>query len=195
MKHFRRAAAVIIAVLVVLLVIPRLLPPTTSLETYGFYPKRSQESAQVWASRPVEYANATNCSTCHADKYTAWVSSKHSGVNCQDCHGPSQTHIEEGVTQVAAISENSACVLCHGKIVGRPGSFPQIDLAQHGGQASCVTCHDPHNPKIPVPPAVPHNLQGLADCLTCHGTAGIVPLPNDHEGRTSNTCLSCHGSK
>jgi len=41
-------------------------------------------------------------------------------------------------------------------------------------------------------PPVPHELVGREDCLACHGTDGLEPVPADHEGRDNNTCLSCH---
>lgn len=43
------------------------------------------------------------------------------------------------------------------------------------------------------PPAVPHSLQGRANCLLCHYTQkGIEPAPSDHAGRTEDMCLLCH---
>lgn len=42
-------------------------------------------------------------------------------------------------------------------------------------------------------PMVPHSVVGIEDqCLTCHGPAGVKPVPADHEGRTVDTCLTCH---
>lgn len=46
---------------------------------------------------------------------------------------------------------------------------------------------DPDSPTI-----IPHNLEGRAACLTCHGPAGRHPFPSDHLGRPSAACLSCH---
>ncbi|MFO0757711.1 MAG: cytochrome c3 family protein [Byssovorax sp.] len=46
---------------------------------------------------------------------------------------------------------------------------------------------DPDSPTI-----IPHNLEGRAACLTCHGPAGRKPFPGDHVGRPSAACLSCH---
>jgi hypothetical protein len=41
-------------------------------------------------------------------------------------------------------------------------------------------------------PAVPHPLEGRSDCLACHDTGGIEPFPEDHAGRTSESCTMCH---
>jgi hypothetical protein len=46
----------------------------------------------------------------------------------------------------------------------------------------------------PALPAIPHSLEGRENCLMCHGPQGFKPNPPDHEGRTNETCLSCHRS-
>ncbi len=102
--------------------------------------------------------------------------------------------MEKGVSLIVA-TDRASCGVCHDKIVARPANFPQVDLKQHGGQSACVTCHSPHDPRVAAPPAVPHSLEGRADCLLCHQAGGIKPFPEDHEGRTSSSCLICHGSK
>lgn len=45
-------------------------------------------------------------------------------------------------------------------------------------------------------PAIPHELDGRADCTSCHGTDGVKPFPKFHEkeGFTNDTCLDCHAS-
>jgi mono/diheme cytochrome c family protein len=44
----------------------------------------------------------------------------------------------------------------------------------------------------PTAPAIPHSLEGRADCLTCHGPGGVRPVPADHTNRASTTCTGCH---
>lgn len=42
-------------------------------------------------------------------------------------------------------------------------------------------------------PAIPHPIVGMeGQCLTCHGAGGQKPVPADHEGRTVDTCTTCH---
>ena len=43
-------------------------------------------------------------------------------------------------------------------------------------------------------PAIPHSLQGRADCIGCHGSAGVRPYPKFHaEERFGNgRCTECH---
>lgn len=194
MRHLRRAAALLLAVLVIVFVVPRLVPTTSFLENYGFYPKKNDESAQLWASRPMQYAEPVRCNACHNDKHDTWVQSAHRSVSCENCHGPGEVHLEKG-TPLAVDTAREACGVCHARVVARPRHFPQVDLEQHGGQAACVTCHNPHNPRVATTPVIPHTLEGRTDCLLCHNTGGIKPAPKDHEGRTSGSCLSCHRSK
>ncbi len=42
------------------------------------------------------------------------------------------------------------------------------------------------------PPLIPHTLEGRESCLMCHQIGGDIPLPEDHEGRTEDLCLTCH---
>lgn len=53
-----------------------------------------------------------------------------------------------------------------------------------------------------TPPNIPHTLDGTTDCVMCHkvggsgvGQIGGTGLPASHEGRTSDTCRSCHQPK
>ena len=41
-------------------------------------------------------------------------------------------------------------------------------------------------------PIVPHPTDELGDCLACHDSGQMVPFPEDHAGRTNDTCLMCH---
>jgi len=44
------------------------------------------------------------------------------------------------------------------------------------------------------PPAIPHPLDGRAQCLACHekGVGGAPKAPPDHAGRTNEMCVVCH---
>ena len=45
---------------------------------------------------------------------------------------------------------------------------------------------------VALPP--PHPLEGLNDCLMCpeKGIGGKGKIPDDHTGRTNETCTACH---
>jgi hypothetical protein len=188
MKHIVRAAGVLVVILLLVFVVPRLIPSsvTASLQKFGFY--KGKDNSQEWQQVQAKYADPVTCKTCHADNYTTLTNSVHKNMSCENCHGPGQEHETSG----APITINTSaelCKQCHTEIVGRPSSFPQIDVTTHGQQQSCVTCHNPHNPIIP---AIPHQVEGYNDCRLCHTPGGLAPFPASHEGRTSSTCLTCH---
>lgn len=96
------------------------------------------------------------------------------------------------------------CNRCHGIKGVKP--YP----ARHAGWSneSCMKCHMPVNVAAPeiggsmvtVPsgekkkmvPPVPHPLQGMENCGTCHGLNGVLPYPEDHSHRHDDSCTSCH---
>ena len=41
-------------------------------------------------------------------------------------------------------------------------------------------------------PAVPHPVEGREDCLACHDAGQVVPFPEDHAGRSNDSCTMCH---
>ncbi len=194
MRHLVRAGALLLAALILVFVVPRVMPTPVFLEEYGFYPKKFVENAEEWSSLPVQYVDSSICGGCHQNKHGIWGKSKHSTLNCENCHGPGKAHVEERVSPVVDTSREF-CGLCHAKVLARPGDFPQVDLGEHGGQSACITCHNPHDPQVAMLPKIPHTLEGHTDCLLCHNTSGLKPYAQDHAGRPSDTCLNCHRSK
>ncbi len=195
MRHLVRAGALLVAILVIALVVPRVMPTPAFLEEYGFHPKETEENVEEWSSLPIQYVSSSVCNDCHQDKYSLWTEGYHGTVSCENCHGPAKPHLETGARLVVDTSRE-LCGLCHARLASRPGDFPQVDMAEMGGQAECATCHDPHDPRAGMPPQVPHTLEGRTECQSCHGSheswIRIPPeVPHTLEGRTE--CLSCHG--
>ena len=73
---------------------------------------------------------------------------KHEKVNCEACHGPLATHASSDVMHPGKPDLKTVCTPCHKKMDGRPKSQPQVDFAEHSGDALCTDCHKPHSPKI-----------------------------------------------
>ncbi len=197
MKHLVRAGALLIVVLIIVFVVPRVMPIPAFLEEFGFHPRETEEDTGKWASLPIQYFQSSVCLDCHQDKYSMWEKADHKTVSCEDCHGPARVHLETGASPVVDTSRE-LCGLCHARVVSRPSDFPQVDMAEMGGQAECATCHDPHDPRAGMPPQVPHTLEGRTDCQICHNPQKHEPwvepppqVPHTLEGRTE--CLSCHG--
>ncbi len=195
MKHLVRAGALLLSVLLLVFVVPRVMPIPAFLEEYGFHPEETEEDTEKWASLPIQFASSAVCLDCHQDKYNIWEQGNHRTISCENCHGPAQEHLKTGAPPTVTHKTRELCGLCHAKLVSRPSNFPQVDMEEMGGNAECITCHDPHDPRAGMPPQVPHTLKERTDCQSCHGPhEPFMPPPqvtHTLEGRTE--CLSCHG--
>lgn len=198
MPHLKRAVALLSLVLVFMFVVPRVMPTPAFLIDFGFHTRNAEQNAEKWASVPASYVSTSVCVDCHKDKYTLWQKGNHRVVSCENCHGPAAAHITTGSPEALNTSRD-LCGLCHARLVSRPSGFPQVNMNIMGGDAECVTCHDPHEPRAGMPPQVPHTMEGRANCQTCHNPQAHEPFeqvppqaPHSMEGRSD--CLSCHGS-
>ena len=197
MEHLVRAGGLLAAVLVataLLILLPRFVSTPEILDDYGFY--GGGDNSEEWADWQGQYADSSTCNGCHEDQYTLWIDSQHSSVVCETCHGPGREHMENGAAMETEDSREF-CGICHGVVLGRPDGFPQVDLGGHGGSSACTTCNNPNDTgfeSIDIP-AVPHGLEGRAECTLCHGEDGIMPFPGDHSGLSSETCLRCHDTR
>ena len=110
-------------------------------------------------------------------------------------------------------TSHDGCFRCHGKLVGIKGEATGKTISSF-----CLNCHYPSQVSPPadaaasagttpsqpqavpiLPPTVPHPTQEREKCTTCHtvggpgvGVAGGTGLPDDHQGRTDDTCTGCH---
>ncbi|MGD2135620.1 MAG: hypothetical protein PVF27_05640 [Gemmatimonadales bacterium] len=84
------------------------------------------------------------------------------------------------------------CLMCHG------GNMENIAVpVSHADRPNetCLWCHAPDAAMVTVDPtAIPHALEGRANCMMCHsGAMEAVPgVPEDHEGRANEYCALCH---
>lgn len=249
MKHLVRVGAVLLVILLVVLVVPRVIPAPAFLTDYGFHERNDEKNIKEWVGLPVQYASSSICVDCHHDESILWQKGDHRTLSCEGCHGPAGEHLETQEPPIIEHDTRELCGLCHAQLISRPSNFPQVDMAEMGREAECVSCHDPHEPRAGMPPEVPHtleerddcqvchgpaepwtvtppepphtmegrsdcischgphelrgatlphlphSLEGRSDCLLCHNVGGIRPLPEDHIGRKSTTCLNCHQSE
>lgn len=142
----------------------------------------------------VEAANS-QCLSCH-DKQDTMLSFFHqaNGVQCTDCHGPSEAHIKHPSNSPTVVFTdngpgnvlNGACLKCHnngGRIHWASGAHGEANVA-------CVACHDIHVHKdkvlaVSTQPAV---------CFKCHqDIRAKLNYPYRHPvGEGDLTCTSCH---
>lgn len=90
------------------------------------------------------------------------------------------------------------CLVCHQEGLGGAPAVPE----NHEGHTNetCTACHQASDTGEAQPagdtqfPETPHTLVGRSDCLFCHedGVGGATVIPDDHTGRTNDTCQGCH---
>lgn len=169
---------------------------------------------------PHSLEDRTECQSCHG-KHEPWEEppptvphTMEGRTECLTCHGPEEIRGLELPHIPHSLEGREDCLECHNSGAIKP--FP----ADHVGRksVSCQICHQPAEVKIAVPVAsapvtlspepepeknpetaetgdgparIPHDLEGREDCLMCH-SAGDLAVPEDHSGRTSDTCTGCH---
>ena len=175
-KHILRVVFLLFGVLVLALIAPRLLT-VDSFYRFGHY--RANSVVEIAAQQPV-YQTARYCLSCHAPRVAQWSANSHKSVTCEVCHGAAQGHPQNGKLPIPRDTVK-LCTLCHEAMPGRPHTQPQVVLARHdpGGQ-QCVTCHNPHSPKIAaglvkVAGNAAAGKQRAVACAGCHGADGNSP--------------------
>jgi hypothetical protein len=168
---------------------------------------------------PHPIAPRTDCRVCHDLDGVLPFPDDHVSYEdnlCIQCHEPIMTvgDVKLEIVQSPPIphtldGRRDQCLTCHGEDAFKP--YP----ADHVGRATdtCLYCHqqaetakveEASSPEttseespaseaeVAGPSPIPHPLEGRDDCSVCHSLAGVKPFPADHEGRTIETCLSCH---
>ena len=110
---------------------------------------------------------------------------------CSTCHDPHDPRAGMPPEVPHAMEERSDCESCHAPHEPLEVLPPEVSHTLEG-RGDCDSCHGPHEARGEALPHIPHSLEGRADCLVCHSAQGIKPLPEDHGGRTTTTCLNCH---
>jgi transcription elongation factor Elf1 len=143
--HLVRLAIAFAVVLLVLLLIRAHFIPK-SFGQYGHY--RGNALAEI-SSKPISYAGHQACEDCHGEVVSMKTAGKHTGVNCEACHGTLATHVENPVEVTPQLPDTALlCPRCHEANIAKPKNFPQVVSAEHSGGAVCKSCHQPHSPLL-----------------------------------------------
>jgi len=166
---------------------------------------------------PHPVSTTTDCDLCHgADKVRPFPEN-HAGfpsAMCAGCHPPALK--EQGETPAPFVAPTiphqlegvAECQMCHALDGMKP--FPENHTAFTVDV--CTNCHklasesesapDATPEAVPEPtpgtgvvsaPTIPHDTLGRDNCLACHAVeGGVKPAPQDHAGRTSDSCQGCH---
>lgn len=147
---------------------------------------------------PVVDTSRELCGTCHAKLTARPASFPQVDMNemggdskCITCHNPHDPRAGMPPQVPHTLENRAQCLSCHGQHEPWLRPPPQVPHTLEG-RTQCLSCHGPEVIKATVVPRVPHTLDGRAECLVCHNSGGIKPFPENHAGRTSATCLSCH---
>lgn len=115
--------------------------------TYNFY---RASSVTEWKNFPVSYKGREYCGECHEENVASTASSKHSIIQCENCHGPAKDHPDDPETLTIDRSRE-LCLRCHANLPypgSHRGEIAAIDPEEHNPGEECVQCHNPHNPNL-----------------------------------------------
>ncbi len=99
---------------------------------------------------------------------------------CTKCHGGVPTYNE--AIRVHNLHTALDCIRCH-SYIAPVSATAVITTNSNSSQSSSAK-----------PPNVPHEIGSRENCLVCHetGVGNSSKIPNDHIGRTNETCRLCH---
>jgi|Deesub1362A_J573_1020465.scaffolds.fasta_scaffold00030_86 hypothetical protein len=143
--HIKRLLFLYFGILILFIIVRPFIIPKSFGKLGHFRAKSIEENVNL----PIRYGNIEDCAYCHEEEYNEITSSVHKKVNCQVCHGPLASHIEEPENyKPLKRTERDFCGLCHFAVESRPSTFPQIEKKGHFPEEKCEDCHLSHNPKI-----------------------------------------------
>jgi hypothetical protein len=150
-------------------------------DTFGDIGHYRAAAIDTIVAHPKKYAGQQECALCHSSIMEERLAGNHSGVACENCHGPAAAHVANPVeTKPGIPRDRDHCPRCHAFNPSRPTGFPQIDPVAHNPLTPCASCHDPH---VPEPPVVP------GSCAACHGQIASQKAVSHH---ATLLCTVCH---
>jgi len=101
---------------------------------------------------------------------------------CTGCHGKVPTYSE--ASRIHNLHAALDCVRCH-SYIAPVSATASITTNSNSSQSSSVK-----------PTKIPHDIDNRKNCLVCHetGVGNSKVIPNDHTGRTNETCRLCHAT-
>lgn len=115
--------------------------------TYGYH---RLGNIDEWKNFKVKYRGREYCRECHEEKVEENLSSPHSVLECENCHGPAVDHPDNPETLPIEINR-LLCLRCHAYLPypqSNRSDMPGVDPQGHNTGENCVECHNPHNPDL-----------------------------------------------
>ncbi len=180
-KHIKRLL-MLLALLALAFIGGKWLFTPASFWAYGHY--RAASVGEIASAAPT-YRDPASFEKAYPQVYATWSTNIHKVVKCQDCHlAPFDPQVAAGALPMPRDSLK-LCPVCHARIVGRPASMPQIDVASHSQGKQCTSCHNPHSP-LYSPEGKPVAVASAAGAAAADTAAGQT---------LSARCAGCHGPK
>ena len=152
-NHVFRPLFVVIAGVALLLVVRHFIVPSDfGVEeggsfTFNYHRLSSNDD---WKNFKVKYRGKEYCQECHEEKAEEILTSPHSVIQCENCHGPAIDHPED--PEVLSIETSRLlCRRCHAFLPypqSNRADMPAINPEEHNPSENCVECHNPHNPDL-----------------------------------------------
>ncbi len=144
-EHYVRAAVLFGVGITLFLILRSIMVPKGFGEYGHFRPGALADNA----AKPLVFAGRAACAECHADVVESRLGHKHEHVGCEACHWALEKHAEDPTSVKPELPDvKTLCRTCHERNVGRPVSFPQVDVEEHSEGEACTSCHQPHHPEI-----------------------------------------------
>ena len=153
-SHVWRPLYVVIAVIALILVaryyyVPKDFGVGERGFMYGYHRAGNEDE---WKDYKVKYQSKDYCKDCHPDKIESINKSRHSIIQCENCHGPAVDHPADPLKLSIDRSRNQ-CLRCHTRLsypLSDRGKIRGIDPETHNPENECADCHNPHNPGLGV---------------------------------------------
>jgi hypothetical protein len=141
-EHLVRVAVLFAAAILAFILVQGFLVPD-DFGTYGHYRAGALDDNRAL---PLVHAGRAACVDCHVDVPEATAGGAHVAIGCEACHGPLALHAEDPAVEPGRPDAATLCARCHAGNVARPAGFPQVNVDDHAGGETCLSCHTAHNP-------------------------------------------------
>jgi len=143
-EHLLRLAGLFAAGIVVFVIVRSAFVPAGFGTLGHFRPGAIDDIAAL----PVAYAGQSACADCHGDIVDLRAKARHKAIACESCHGALAKHAADPAALTPTKPQaKPLCVRCHAARTGKPAQYPSVDIKDHAGDADCLACHKPHDPR------------------------------------------------
>ena len=144
-EHLLRVAGLFLVGLILFLIVRAALVP----EDFGVYGHYRAGAIDANRARPLVHAGQQACAMCHEDIAAARAAAGHAMLACEGCHGPAAAHAAAPDQTTPPLPDSrQLCARCHAANTGKPRWYRTVNVNEHAGEEPCVTCHQPHDPRM-----------------------------------------------